>query len=138
VEHRLDLVGTVCNLSIEFLTTIFRLVGVLGIKVQFVFADIGPDNKKILSVDFLSYFGYVEHRKPPFLVNEFACLFAGKVRLPFLFCNSVSPKVRPSGCEYVALAQHLDVRLVTGDTQVVDRFPDTAVLLEEFAGSQDA
>ena len=36
-------------------------------------------------------------------------------------------------CEYVALAQHLDVPLVTGDGQVVDRFPDTAVLLEDFA-----
>lgn len=36
-------------------------------------------------------------------------------------------------CEYVALAQQLDVTLVTGDTQVVDRFPDTAVLLEDFA-----
>ena len=37
-------------------------------------------------------------------------------------------------CEYVALAQHLDVQLVTGDTQVADRFPDTAVLLEDFVG----
>jgi predicted nucleic acid-binding protein len=36
-------------------------------------------------------------------------------------------------CEYVVLAQHLDVPLVTGDGQVVDRFPDTAVLLENFA-----
>jgi len=36
-------------------------------------------------------------------------------------------------CEYVALAQRLDVTLVTGDQQVVDHFPDTAVLLEDFA-----
>jgi len=37
-------------------------------------------------------------------------------------------------CEYVALAQRLDVTLVTGDQQVVDHFPGTAVLLEDFAG----
>ena len=37
-------------------------------------------------------------------------------------------------CEYVALAQQLGVSLITGDQQVVDRFPDTAVLLENAAG----
>ena len=37
-------------------------------------------------------------------------------------------------CEYVALAQRLDVTLVTGDQPVVDHFPDTAVLLEDFVG----
>ena len=36
-------------------------------------------------------------------------------------------------CEYVALAQELDVPLGTGDTTVADRFPDTAVLLEDYA-----
>lgn len=36
-------------------------------------------------------------------------------------------------CEYVALARRLDVPLVIGDTQVVARFPDAAVLLEAFA-----
>jgi predicted nucleic acid-binding protein len=36
--------------------------------------------------------------------------------------------------EYVALARQLGVALVTGDQQVVDRFPDTAVLLEDAAG----
>jgi len=41
-------------------------------------------------------------------------------------------------CEYIALAQHLDVRLVTGDTQVVKRFPNTAVLLEDFAEGREA
>lgn len=34
-------------------------------------------------------------------------------------------------CEYVALAQELDVPLGTGDTTVADRFPDTAALLED-------
>jgi predicted nucleic acid-binding protein len=35
-------------------------------------------------------------------------------------------------CEYVALAQRLDVSLVTGDKRVAQVFPDTAVLMEEF------
>jgi len=36
-------------------------------------------------------------------------------------------------CEYVALTRELDVPLVTGDETVADQFPDTAVLLEDFA-----
>lgn len=36
-------------------------------------------------------------------------------------------------CEYVALAQRLDLPLVTGDTRLPELFPDTAVLLETFA-----
>ena len=36
------------------------------------------------------------------------------------------------GCEYVALAEAKGVRLVTGDRAVVRRFPDVAVLLEDF------
>lgn len=36
-------------------------------------------------------------------------------------------------CEYVALAEAEGVRLVTGDRAVVQRFPDVAVLLEDFA-----
>lgn len=36
-------------------------------------------------------------------------------------------------CEYVALALSLGVRLVTGDTNLADAFPDIAILLEEFA-----
>jgi len=35
-------------------------------------------------------------------------------------------------CEYVALAEAEGVRLVTGDRRVVERFPDVAVLLEDF------
>jgi predicted nucleic acid-binding protein len=35
-------------------------------------------------------------------------------------------------CEYVALAQRLGVPLVTGDAELPDLFPDTAVLLETF------
>lgn len=36
-------------------------------------------------------------------------------------------------CEYVALAQRLGVVLVTGDKRLPELFPDTAVLLEDFA-----
>ena len=36
-------------------------------------------------------------------------------------------------CEYVALAQELNVTLVTGDRAVAHLFPDTAVLLERYA-----
>lgn len=36
-------------------------------------------------------------------------------------------------CEYVALAQRLDVPLITGDKRLVQVFPETAVLLETFA-----
>ena len=35
-------------------------------------------------------------------------------------------------CEFVALARQLGVRLVTGDRQVLDAFPDTAVSPEAF------
>jgi len=37
-------------------------------------------------------------------------------------------------CQYVALAQSLGVPLVTGDQPIVEAFPDTAVLLEDFVG----
>ena len=37
-------------------------------------------------------------------------------------------------CEYVALAQSLGVSLVTGDLPVVEAFPETAILLEDFVG----
>jgi predicted nucleic acid-binding protein len=40
-------------------------------------------------------------------------------------------------CEYVALAQELDTQLVTGDETVVNLFPDTAVLLEDFATGRE-
>lgn len=35
-------------------------------------------------------------------------------------------------CEYVALAQELGTRLVTGDTRLSRLFPETAVLMEDF------
>ena len=36
-------------------------------------------------------------------------------------------------CEFIALAQQLDVLLVTADKQLLTRFPDSAISLEEFA-----
>ncbi len=38
-------------------------------------------------------------------------------------------------CEYVALARTLGVTLVTGDRALPKRFPNTAVLLEDFANA---
>ena len=35
-------------------------------------------------------------------------------------------------CEFVALARELNIQLVTADKQLLDRFPDCAISLEEF------
>jgi predicted nucleic acid-binding protein len=37
-------------------------------------------------------------------------------------------------CEYVALARHLDVKLVTGDQKILRNFPETAIELGAFSG----
>ena len=39
-------------------------------------------------------------------------------------------------CEYVALAKHLQVRLVTSDRQVLRAFPRVALSPQEFAGQR--
>lgn len=36
--------------------------------------------------------------------------------------------------EFIALAQHLDVPLVTSDRQILDEFPETAVSIESYDG----
>ena len=38
-------------------------------------------------------------------------------------------------CEYVALARHLHVKLVTSDHEILRNFPETATDLGTFAGS---
>ena len=35
-------------------------------------------------------------------------------------------------CEFIALAQHLDIPLITSDKQILDEFPDTAVSIESY------
>ena len=35
-------------------------------------------------------------------------------------------------CEFIALAQHLDVPLITSDKQILNEFPDTAVSIESY------
>lgn len=37
-------------------------------------------------------------------------------------------------CEYVALARHLDVKLVTVDKEILESFPETAIELGTFSG----
>jgi len=38
-------------------------------------------------------------------------------------------------CEYVALARHLNVRLVTVDNKILRSFPETAIELDAFSAS---
>jgi predicted nucleic acid-binding protein len=38
-------------------------------------------------------------------------------------------------CEYVALAKHLKIKLITNDQKILRNFPDTAVNLEAFSSS---
>lgn len=38
-------------------------------------------------------------------------------------------------CEYVALAKHLNIKLLTGDNEILRSFPETAVKLSTFSGS---
>jgi predicted nucleic acid-binding protein len=35
-------------------------------------------------------------------------------------------------CEFIALAQHLDVPLITSGKQILNEFPDTAVSIESY------
>jgi predicted nucleic acid-binding protein len=41
-----------------------------------------------------------------------------------------SSKCSAYDCEFIALAQHLDVPLITSDKQILKEFPDTAVSIE--------
>lgn len=43
-----------------------------------------------------------------------------------------SSKCSAYDCEFVALARHLSVPLVTSDKQILSEFPDTAVSIEEY------
>lgn len=37
-------------------------------------------------------------------------------------------------CEFVALANDLDIPMITVDKQILKQFPNTAILLDEFVG----
>jgi predicted nucleic acid-binding protein len=43
-----------------------------------------------------------------------------------------SSKCSAYDCEFIALAQHLDVPLITSDKQILKEFPDTAVSIESY------
>ncbi len=43
-----------------------------------------------------------------------------------------SSKCSSYDCEFIALAQHLDIPLVTSDKQILKEFPDTAVSVESY------
>jgi predicted nucleic acid-binding protein len=43
-----------------------------------------------------------------------------------------SSKCSAYDCEFIALAQHLDVPLITSDKQILNEFPDTAVSIESY------
>lgn len=44
-----------------------------------------------------------------------------------------SSKCSAYDCEFIALAQHLSVPLVTSDKQILNEFPDTAVSIESYS-----
>ena len=46
-----------------------------------------------------------------------------------------SSKCSAYDCEFIALAQHLDVPLITSDKQILNEFPDTAVSIESYGES---
>jgi len=43
-----------------------------------------------------------------------------------------SSKCSAYDCEFIALAQHLDIPFVTSDKQILNEFPDTAVSIESY------
>lgn len=43
-----------------------------------------------------------------------------------------SSKCSAYDCEFIALAQHLDIQLITSDKQILKEFPDTAVSIESY------
>lgn len=43
-----------------------------------------------------------------------------------------SSKCSAYDCEFIALAQHLDIPLITSDKQILDEFSDTAVSIESY------
>ena len=46
-----------------------------------------------------------------------------------------SSKCSAYDCEFVALAQSLDVPLITSDKQIINEFPETAISIESYGKS---
>jgi predicted nucleic acid-binding protein len=46
-----------------------------------------------------------------------------------------SSKCSAYDCEFVALAQNLDVPLITSDKQIINEFPETAISIESYGES---
>ena len=46
-----------------------------------------------------------------------------------------SSKCSAYDCEFIALAQNLDVPLITSDKQIINEFPETAISIESYGES---
>ena len=71
----------------------------------------------------------------PQLMSEAELLFQGEeyhVESGQALSPVSSSRCSAYDCEFVALARHLNIPLVTSDAQILAEFPDTAVSLDTF------
>jgi len=70
------------------------------------------------------------------ILEEAEALMAGReyeVRSRAVLELSIASGCTAYDCEFVLLAQDLDIALITADQKILARFPETAVSLREFA-----